>query len=161
MTGPTTLCRSIDVEAPAERVWGIVSDLPRMGELSPENAGGRWLGGMTAPGVGARFRGANRRGWRRWSTAVQVTECDPPRRFAFEVRAAGMSVARWSYDVSPRPGGCTVTESWLDQRGRAMDLLGRLTTGVTQRAEFTAESIETTLAALKRRAEAGAPAAGS
>jgi uncharacterized protein YndB with AHSA1/START domain len=154
MTSATTISRSIEVDAPPERVWALVSDLPRMGELSPENVGGRWLGNAAGPAPGVRFRGANRRGWRRWSTAVQVTECEPPRRFAFEVRAVGLSVARWSYDVSARPGGCTVTESWLDQRGRAMHLIGQLTTGVSDRAGFTEESIQTTLAAVKRRVEA-------
>ena len=155
MTAPTTINRSIDVDAPPEQVWQLVSDLPRMGELSPENAGGHWLGGATGPAPGVRFRGANRQGWRRWSTEARVTECEAPRRFAFEVRAVGLSVARWSYDVSPRPGGCTVTESWQDQRGRAMHTIGRLTTGVRDRSAYTAQSIEATLAAVKRRAEEG------
>ncbi|GAC1441823.1 MAG: SRPBCC family protein [Mycobacteriales bacterium] len=150
---PTTISRSLDVDAPPEVVWQLVSDLPKMGELSPENTGGSWLGGASGPAVGARFRGANRRGWRRWSTQVAVTECDAGRRFAFEVTSLGMSVARWSYDVAARPGGCTVTESWSDQRGPAMGVLGRLATGVADRTAHTAESIERTLAAVKSRAE--------
>jgi hypothetical protein len=153
-TAPATISRSLDVDAPAEQVWALVSDLPGMGELSPENAGGRWVGGATGPAAGARFRGANRNGWRRWSTDARVTECDPPRRFAFAVRAVGLPVATWSYDVAPRPGGCTVTESWQDQRGRAMLAIGLLASGVRDRTAFTAASIEATLAAVKRRAEA-------
>jgi hypothetical protein len=162
MSGPAPLIvtRSVEVDAPPEQVWSMISDLPRMGELSPENAGGRWLGAATGPARGARFRGANRSGWRRWSTAVEVTECEPPRRFAFEVRAVGLSVARWSYDVSPRPGGCTVTETWHDQRGRAMHVIGQLASGVGDRAGFTGQSIEATLAALKARAEAAGVSGG-
>ncbi|MFN2524390.1 MAG: SRPBCC family protein, partial [Mycobacteriales bacterium] len=57
----TSVSRSTDVDAPADVVWGLVSDLPGMGRLSPENTGGRWSGGATGPAVGARFRGANRR----------------------------------------------------------------------------------------------------
>lgn len=151
----TTITRSLDVDAPPDRVWQLVSDLPRMGELSPENVGGSWLGDATGPAVGARFRGANRRGWRRWSTAVEVTECKPGSRFAFRVRSLGMGVATWSYDVAARRGGCTVAETWLDQRGAAMERIGRLATGVTDRTGYTAESIERTLAAVKAAAEGG------
>jgi hypothetical protein len=149
------ISRSVEIDAPADRVWSLVSDLPGMGRLSPENAGGRWLTGATAPAVGARFRGANRRGWRRWSTAVRVTDCEPGRSFGFEVRSLGMGVAHWSYAVSPRPGGSTVTETWEDRRGRAMALIGRLATGVADRGAFTATNIESTLAALKAHAESG------
>jgi hypothetical protein len=148
----TDLSRSIDIDAPPDRVWSLVSDLPGMGELSPENAGGRWLG--AGPAVGARFRGANRRGWRRWSTDVRVSVCEPGRAFAFDVRSLGMGVAHWAYDITPRPGGCTVTETWSDRRGRPMVVIGLLATGVADRAAFTASSIERTLAALKSRAEA-------
>jgi len=153
MTEPKTIARSVDVDAPVERVWAVVTDLPRMGELSPENTGGRWMGGATQAAPGVRFRGRNRQGWRRWSTDVLVIECDPPRRFAFDVRAAGLSVARWSYDVSPRDGGCTVTEAWQDRRGRAVQAIGVLASGVRDRSAFTADSIEATLAAVKQRSE--------
>jgi uncharacterized protein YndB with AHSA1/START domain len=151
-----TVSRSVDVDAPPERVWQLVSDLPRMGELSPENAGGRWLGGAAGPAVGARFRGANRRGWRRWSTAVEVVDCEPGRTFAFDVRSGGLAVARWTYDVVARgDSGCTVTETWQDRRGRVIGVIGRAATGVGDRAAHTAGSIEHTLARVKERAEAG------
>jgi hypothetical protein len=154
MSDRQSVFRSIEINAAPAVVWDWVSDLPRMGELSPENTGGTWLGGATGPAVGARFRGANRRGWRRWSTAVVVVECEPTRRFAFEVSSVGLSVARWSYDIEPQAGdGCTVTETWQDRRGPLMDAIGRLATGVGDRAAYTAGSIEQTLAALKQRAE--------
>jgi hypothetical protein len=152
MTQPPTVSRSVEVDAPPEVAWALVSDLPRMGRLSPENAGGRWLGGATGPAVGSRFRGANRRGLRRWSTAVQVVECSPGRRFAFDVSSLGLAVARWAYDVAPRG----VTETWLDRRGRLMTGIGLLATGVADRESYTATSIEQTLAAVKRRAESSA-----
>jgi uncharacterized protein YndB with AHSA1/START domain len=151
----SSVSRTVEVDAPPERVWALVSDLPRMGALSPENTGGSWRGGAAGPAVGVRFRGSNRQGWRRWSTAVRVVECEPGRRFSFDVDSLGLGVSRWTYDVAARPGGCTVTESWQDRRGRAMDLIGLAVSGVGDRAEFTARSIEHTLAALKRQVEQG------
>ena len=148
------MSRTVRVAAPPETVWRLVSDLPGMGRLSPENVGGRWVGGATGPAVGARFRGANRRGLRRWSTAVTVTACEPGRRFAFDVSSLGLPVSRWTYEVRPDEGGCALTETWEDRRGRTIDVLGRLVSGVPDRGEYTATSIEATLAAVQREAEA-------
>ena len=157
--GARAVTRSVDVEAPPDLVWRLVSDLPRMGRLSPENAGGRWLRGATGPALGARFRGTNRRGWRRWSTSVVVTECEPGRRFAFEVSSFGLAISRWTYEVTPRGAGTTLTESWDYRAGRLMSRLGPVVSGVADRAAFTATSIEQTLAAVQRYAEAEAAGA--
>ena len=75
MAYPTAVTR--DIAAPAEKVWALVSDLPRMGEWSPENAGGTWAKGATGPALGAVFKGTNKNGFRRWSTTVTVVACEP------------------------------------------------------------------------------------
>jgi Polyketide cyclase / dehydrase and lipid transport len=36
---------SIEIHASPEAVYDLISDLPRMGEWSPENIGGEWQGG--------------------------------------------------------------------------------------------------------------------
>jgi hypothetical protein len=147
------IIRSVHVEAPAQQVWELVSDLPRMGELSPENAGGKWLNGATGPALGARFRGVNRAGWRRWSTVATVTRCEPGTAFAFTVSSIGLAVAEWGYDIAVvGDSACSVSETWTDNRGGVIKLLGRLTTGVPDREAFTATSIEKTLAALQAAA---------
>ncbi len=68
MTGPSTV--SVFVAAPPETVYDLVADLTRMGEWSPETTEVRWLDGATQAKVGARFRGTNRNGFRRWSTSA-------------------------------------------------------------------------------------------
>ena len=54
-----------DIAASPAKVWEMLSDLPRMGEWSPENTGGKWVRGATGPAVGARFVGSNRNGKKR------------------------------------------------------------------------------------------------
>jgi hypothetical protein len=150
----TEISRNVMVRAPAEQVWALVSDLPGMGALSPENTGGRWLGGAEGPAVGARFRGHNRNGWRRWSTTVTVTRCEPGRSFAFAVSYAGIPVAEWSYDLVAEEGGCLLTERWEDRRPAWFKRPAGLATGVLDRGEdTTGANMERTLAAVKQTAE--------
>ena len=150
---------SISIAADPETVFGLITDLPRMGEWSPENVGGSWQGGATKAAVGARFLGTNVNSAanKRWDVAVEVTELDEPARFVVRTVFFGMTLAYWSYELEPTQAGVRVTETWVDTRNRTMArLLGGKITGVPglARAEFTRRSIETTLANLKQTAEA-------
>ncbi len=111
--------------------------------------------GATGPVVGARFRGTNRNGWRRWSTNVRVTHAVADRAFAFSVSSFGIPVSDWSYDVaSDGDAACTVTESWVDRRPGWFRFPAGLATGVRDRGEqTTAAGIDRTLAAVKARLE--------
>ena len=113
---PHRTAASRDIAAPAEKVWALVADLPRMGEWSPENQGGKWVKGATGPAVGAVFRGHNAAGLRRWSTTVTVIACEPGQVFEFAVTSGPLQVAQWRYEFEDTDAGCRVTESWLDQR---------------------------------------------
>ena len=112
----------------------------------------RWAKGDGAA-VGAVFRGANRNGWRRWTTTCTVTAAEPGRHFAFDVSHTRLPVARWCYDIRPRGEGCVVTESTKDRRPRWFAALGRLATGVSDRGAANQTHIEATLQRLKARAE--------
>jgi len=154
---PQPVVVSRAVAAPAELVWSMVSDLPRMGEWSPENTGGTWLKGATGPVVGARFKGTNKNGKKSWSTSVTVTVCDAPTAFAFKVSSGGLSVATWSYAIEPTAGanGCTVTETWHDERGWLVKTLGGPVSGVADRdSEHSRRGMEATLEGLAAAAEA-------
>lgn len=152
-----TISRTVHVDASPQRVWELVSDLPGMGRLSPENTGGSWKGGATGPAVGARFKGRNRNGARRWSTSVRVTQCEPGRAFAFAVSSvAGIPVSEWSYAIEPSGAGCEVTETWADRRPGWFKGPAGLVTGVMTRDDSsTAVNLEQTLQALKAAAEKG------
>lgn len=148
---------TVEVAAGPMALYEMVSDVPRMGEWSPENVGCTWLGGATGASVGARFKGKNQRGWRRWSTVNEVVEADPGRAFAFRTSSFGLRVALWRYAfMGDDPDGpTTVTESWTDERGTIITVGGRLATGVGDRSTHNREGMETTLAAVKAAAEAG------
>jgi hypothetical protein len=150
-----TISRSVEVAADPGLVWSIVTDLPRMGEYSPENVGGRWLDPATGPALGARFRGVNRNGAKQWWTRVRVVGFQPQRRFTFDVRTPfGVRVSRWSYEITPTPSGCCLTEHWYRVGNWFIRrIMGPKITGREDRPGFNADSIEHTLAAVKARAE--------
>ena len=146
-----------EVEAPPERIYDLVSDVTRMGDWSPEAVGARWLRDASGPAVGARFKGKNQKGWRRWSTTCEVVEADRGRRFAFRVTSVGgLPVATWRYRMERAGDRTTLTEEWTDDRAGVMNLLGKLATGVADRKEHNRAGMEQTLASLKAAAEAGA-----
>ena len=151
MANPVSVSTHID--ASPQVVYDLVSDLPRMGELSPENTGGKWLGGATGPTVGARFKGTNRNGARRWSTTCTVIEATPGERFAFEVKVGPFAVAKWTYRIEPSGAGCDVTETWDDLRAGWMHTVGALASGVKDRTSHNTAGMEATLERLKAASE--------
>jgi hypothetical protein len=149
----TEVVETADVDAPAEVVYALVTDVTRMGEWSPENMGCRWLGEPAGPAVGARFRGANRIGWRRWSTTCTVTAAEPGRVFAFSVRYGPLPTSDWSYRIEPTATGCTVTETWSDRRSGWFRVSSVPAMGIRDRAVHNRAGMRATLAALKKAAE--------
>jgi hypothetical protein len=150
MTYP--IAESRDIAAPADRVWSLVSDLPRMGEWSPENTGGKWVKGATGPATGAVFTGINKNGFRRWSTTVTVAACEPGKVFEIAVALGPLAISNWRYEFEDTPTGCRVTESWRDLRKGWMRVAGR-PMGVHDGAHAKGE-MAATLANLARAAEA-------
>lgn len=144
---------SLRIGAPAEQIYGIVSDITRMGRLSPECTGGRWLGKVQGPAVGARFVGFNKRGRFRWFTTNEVVTAEPGREFAFETKQSG---TRWRYRLEPDGDGTVVTESrepWRD-RPLAARLTSRLFLGgVEEHEDEVRAGLVATLERLKAVAE--------
>lgn len=142
------------VRADPGAVYAMVSDVTRMGSWSPETTSCSWLGDATGPAPGVRFRGTNRHGpLLRWSTTCTVTEAEPGHRFAFDVHFAGVHVSRWSYDFEETATGCTVTESWTDQRPLVLRVASVPVMGVADRAKHNRLGMQTTLVALRTAAE--------
>ena len=144
---------SQEMAADAAKIYDLVSDLPRMGQWSPENTGGRWLAGATGPAVGAKFKGTNKHKFLRWSTTVTVTDAVPGKRFAFNVDYLGVPISTWSYDFEPDGAGCKVVESWTDRRPTWMKLASAPVMQVADRGAHNRRTMQATLAALRAAAE--------
>jgi uncharacterized protein YndB with AHSA1/START domain len=116
------------IAASPESVWGVVTDVRRIGEFSPECVRVEVLDGPEPPLVGARFRGTNR--WTRdrlrpeqrervdpdwtleWTLPCEVVRSEPPRVFAYVVgdRFDGSPSTEWSYEIEPTAGGAILRE---------------------------------------------------
>ena len=48
---------TLHIDAPPDRVWGLVSDITKMGEFSPEVIEAEWIDGATGPVVGRTIPG--------------------------------------------------------------------------------------------------------
>ncbi len=116
--------QQIVINADPDWIYGLVSDLTRMGEWSPECERVEWTGSSTAAAVGARFTGYNRGGpfrLMRWSRRGRVLAADPGREFAFVTEEGGREST-----FEPVAGGTRVTESyqvrWIPAWARIIDV---------------------------------------
>ena len=151
---------SIDIAAPPEVVWALVTDVTRMPEFSPELRGARWESTVTEPKVGARFKGFNKHGAVRWSTSCEVIAAEPLRRFGYRVTYFGLKISEWFFELAPAAGGgTTLTESTRDRRAILTKYTTGPATGVLDRATHNLAGIRSTLAAIKTVAERDAATA--
>jgi len=105
---------NIVVEAPAQAVWDVVSDVTRVGEWSGECRGCQWEPGSTAAVPGARFRGRNRRGGLRWTRLNEVVLADAPTELVWQTVAAGLypDSVEWRLHISEDGASTRVEESY-------------------------------------------------
>ena len=141
---------TIQIQAPPEKVYDMITDVTRMGEWSPETVRAEWVGGATGPAVGARFKGHNKLGLARWSTTPTVRVADPGKEFTFETGKPGKEATRWTYRFMPKDGGTALTESFEALRYGAFM---KLTAKPEKRAAKLTGDIQQTLERIKRAAE--------
>jgi Polyketide cyclase / dehydrase and lipid transport len=119
---------SVDIAAPPELVYDLITDVTRMGEWSPECYRCEWLDGATAAVPGARFRGYNRRGRLRWERTAVIDIADRGREFGFATvnDKTGRQETQWRYSMQRSPSGTVLTESfqflWCSLGNRAVEM---------------------------------------
>jgi len=145
----------VEVAASADDAYALITDLDRFATVTAEAVAMQWTSGDAAA-AGAVFKGRNRNGVRRWSTACTVVEAVPGTRFSFDVTSLGglIKVARWQYDIeSTGPTSCRIVESTWDHRPGWFVKPAGLATGVSDRPSGNAANIEATLGRLKQALE--------
>ncbi len=101
------------IDAPADQLYDIISDVTRTPELAPEIISCVWLDGATGPAVGARFKARNHAGrGPKWSNKPVVVAAERGRDFAFERTEPFSGTVRWVYRFEPDGTGTRVTESY-------------------------------------------------
>ncbi len=144
---------SIEIDASPQAVYALVSDLPRMGEWSPENQGGEWMNGGTGQ-AGDWFLGHNKSGEREWSREAEIAVAKVGSEFTFVVGGVEDNCTWWSYEMAGSDtGGTTLTERWWFVN-KTPALQAATEEQLQGRIAMTLGSMETTLAALKATAEA-------
>lgn len=144
MSEPTRIAATVEMDAPAQEVWEVVSDLARMPEFSPELRKAYVVG---RPGIGARILGINRRGVVAWPTTSRVVRWEPGRALAWRTRE---SAATWVYELEPTPTGTRVTgRRVLTRFSVATALLGPVIGGAAGHDAELAAGIRTTLERIK------------
>lgn len=151
----TTVKASRLIAADAGRLYALVSDLPRMGEWSPENLGGRWKHGSTTAAVGAVFKGRNRKGLVFWTSMSKITIAEPGTKLQWLVSFGPLKhLVRWTYTFDPQPaGGTIVTEQHDDLRPDWWAKIGGFVGRIPDSDAHYLAGIETTLAKLAASAE--------
>jgi uncharacterized protein YndB with AHSA1/START domain len=159
---------TLRINAPASKVWELVSDVTHIGRFSPETFEAEWLDDAMGPAEGVRFRGHVRRNGRGpvyWTTCT-IVRCEPEQEFAFVVGKPGKHMMTWGYRLAPveaeaaevdegvdseGDGPATdVTEFYESADGAPMRLYWKLFKG---RRRTNAEGMRTTLERLKVAAE--------
>jgi hypothetical protein len=144
----------VRVEASAEMLYDLVSDITRTGEWSPVCTSCWWDDEATAGRVGAWFTGRNELPHRTWETRSQLVVADHGREFAWVV---GGNFVRWGFTFTPADSGTTVSESWEFLPGGIAMFQEKYGDGahvqIADRTQQALDGIPKTLAAIKRIAE--------
>jgi uncharacterized protein YndB with AHSA1/START domain len=154
---PRPISASVQIAAPPEAVWAVVSDLTRMPEWSPEL---RWITTLGRPPVrvGSLLLGVNRRGLAVWPTTSRVVRLDPGRAVAWKTRESG---ATWTYELEPEDGGTRLTGSrGLPEFTLATRLMAPLIGGVAGHDDELAAGVATTLDRIRATVERARPVVG-
>jgi uncharacterized protein YndB with AHSA1/START domain len=152
MNQPLPISASVELAAPPETVWELVSDVSRMSDWSPEC---RKIVVLGSPkhGVGTKFIGLNRRGWAVWPTTSKVVRFEPGKAVAWRTRESG---ATWSYEIAPTAAGTSLTgRRELPSYTIATKLMAPIIGGAGGHDQELAQGIRTTLERIKAAVEKG------
>ncbi len=142
------------IDARPSQVWAIIGDPTAMEGITEECVAMAWARGSTRPAVGARFRGRNRSGWRRWSTSCTIVAYEPGSEIAWDVASGPLAVARWGYRLEADGDSTLVHETFEDHRGVLIRTVSPAIRGTRDAEGLNRANMAATLTRLKSRVEA-------
>lgn len=155
MVNREDISAAVDIDAPPERVWDLLTDLSRMPDWSPQ-CRKMWVRGSDKTvRAGATTVNLNRRGLLFWPTRAKIKECVAPSRFAFKIAENGTV---WTYDLEPTATGTRLTESRRAPNG-VSDLSNFLTRNVLGGTENFEDELEAGMRQTLERIKAAAESA--
>lgn len=113
---------SLDIAAPPQQVWALVSDLPRMAEWSPQVVKSFARGPLQQ---GTKLININRRGFLFWPTRSKIVRWNPGVEVAWKIIDNNST---WSYTLEP-----TATGTHLVHRRDAPNGLTEISISLTDR----------------------------
>jgi uncharacterized protein YndB with AHSA1/START domain len=142
----------VDINAPAAKVWALISDFRRMPEWSPQC---RWMKPLGPLRAGTRTLNLNRRNRMLWPTTCTVLEVIPEKKLAFRVNA---NHSIWSYELETNGERTRVIESRHAENG--VTAVSNLTVnaffgGTTNFESELIDGMKASLANIKAAAEKG------
>jgi uncharacterized protein YndB with AHSA1/START domain len=140
----------IDIDAPVDKVWALISDFSRMPQWSPQCRLMKAFGPLRQ---GTRTINVNRRRFLYWPTTSTVTEVIPEKKLAFRVNTNNTV---WTYELEPTENGTRVVESRNAENGvkpAANFTVEKLFGGVPNFERELIDGMNTSLARIKAAAE--------
>ena len=144
---------SIDIAAPPDAVWTLVSDVRRMAEWSPQVESTRLRGGAEQVADGVEFTNLNNNGTFQWKTHGTIIRLDNGREIAFRIKE---NWAIWSLRLEPTSGGTKLTQRRESPDGSPDGTVHVIDNYMGGQDVFTAsmrEGMRQTLQAIKAAAE--------
>jgi hypothetical protein len=104
----------VDVDAPLQDVWPVVSDVTRVGEWSHECCSAEWTSGDAGAVPGARFRGRNRSGPWRWTRTCEIVAVDEMHEIVWRTVSTWLfpDSTEWRIALQPSGRGTRITQSF-------------------------------------------------
>jgi uncharacterized protein YndB with AHSA1/START domain len=98
---------TIEISAPVDRVWALISDVRNMADWSPQVSSTRLRAGFDECALGAQFTNRNVHGELEWITHGEIVRFSPEAEISFRIEE---NWAIWGFHLAPIPGGTRLTQ---------------------------------------------------
>lgn len=108
------LTAQISIDASAERVWEILTDLERLPGMDPSILSAHWLDGVTEARLGARFATDRvSEGVGVWRAVSRIVGFIPGRLIEWTVQSPDEPAAVCRFEIHPGEGGTVLRQTYL------------------------------------------------